>query len=40
MENQDFEKLEKEFEKIKLEKFSDDFKELENELKKLNLIFK
>lgn len=36
MEKNDFEKLEKELEKIKLEKFIDDFKELENELKEFD----
>lgn len=36
MEKNDFEKLEKELEKINIENFIDDFKELENKLKKFD----
>lgn len=36
MEKNDFEKLEKELEKINIENFIDDFKELENELKEFD----
>lgn len=36
MEKNDFEKLEKELEKINIEKFIDDFKKLENELKEFD----